>query len=42
MNTLKTPMPEEALGDYIKRLRGELKMSQNQLVHCGVNKMTIK
>ncbi|MEI6371622.1 MAG: helix-turn-helix domain-containing protein [Nostocales cyanobacterium ELA608] len=38
MNTLKTPMPEEALGDYIKRLRGELKMSQNQLaIAAGIH-----
>ncbi len=33
MDTLKTPMPQSPLGDYIKQLRVELKMSQNQLAH---------
>ena len=31
MDTFNTPLPQEKVGDYIKRLRVELKMSQNQL-----------
>lgn len=31
MDTFKLPQQDEALGDYIKRLRLELKMSQNDL-----------
>jgi hypothetical protein len=31
MDTFNSPLPQEPLGEYIKRLRVKLKMSQNQL-----------
>lgn len=35
MDTFNTPLPQETVGDYIKRLRVELKMSQNQLANAA-------
>ena len=35
MDTFNTPLPKETAGDYIKRLRVELRMSQNQLANAA-------
>ena len=38
MDTFNSPLPQEPLGEYIKRLRVKLKMSQNQLaVAAGIH-----
>ena len=35
MDTFKAPLPIESLGDYIKRLRVDLKMSQNDVARVA-------